>query len=88
MSPGLYNADPDPDPAQNLDADPGGRGGRSDKNVHPPRQNPRYAPAPLIILLNGRIVDQVVATLATTPYAHDNLFVGTVLHLSPVVQLL
>jgi hypothetical protein len=40
--------DPDPDPAQNLDADPdrdpGGRGVRSDKNVHPPWQNPRYAP--------------------------------------------
>jgi len=38
----------DPDPAQNLDADPdpdpGGGGGRSAKNVHPPWQNPRYAP--------------------------------------------
>jgi hypothetical protein len=40
-----------PDPAQNLDADPdpdpdpggGGGGGRTAKNVHPPRQNPRYA---------------------------------------------
>jgi hypothetical protein len=42
--------DADPDPAQNLDADPdsdqaGGGGGRSAKNVHPPWQNPRYAPA-------------------------------------------
>jgi hypothetical protein len=44
--------DADPDPAQNLDADldpdpdPGGEGwGRSAKNVHPPWQNPRYAPA-------------------------------------------
>jgi hypothetical protein len=46
---------PDPDPAQNLDADPdpdtdpggegGEGGGRSAKNVHPPWQNPRYAPA-------------------------------------------
>jgi hypothetical protein len=40
--------DADPDPAQNLDADPdpdpGGGGGRSAKNVHPPWQNPRYAP--------------------------------------------
>jgi hypothetical protein len=33
----ILNADPDPDP------DPGG-GGRSAKNVHPPWQNPRYAP--------------------------------------------
>jgi hypothetical protein len=46
----LFDADPkpDPDPAQNLDADPdpdpGGGGGRSAKNVHPPWQNPRYAP--------------------------------------------
>ncbi len=45
------NTDADPDPSQNLDADldpdpdPGGGGGRSAKNVHPPRQNPRYAPA-------------------------------------------
>jgi hypothetical protein len=39
--------DADPDPAKNLDAypDPGGGGGRSAKNVHPPWQNPRYAPA-------------------------------------------
>ena len=50
--------EPDPDPAQNLDADPDlaqtldadpnpdpwGGGGRSAKNVHPPWQNPRYAP--------------------------------------------
>ena len=39
----------DPDPAQNLDADPDpdpdqGGGVRSAKNVHPPWQNPRYAP--------------------------------------------
>ena len=49
MDPHCYDADPDPDPdpAQNLDADPdpGGWGGRSAKNVHPPWQNPRYAPA-------------------------------------------
>ncbi len=52
MDPHCYDADPDPDldPAQNLDADPdpdpgGGRErGRSAKNVHPPWQNPRYAP--------------------------------------------
>jgi hypothetical protein len=42
--------DADPDPAQNLDADPdriqirGGGEGRSAKNVHPSWQNPRYAP--------------------------------------------
>ncbi len=39
--------DPDPDPARNIDADPDpdpGVGGRSAKNVHPPWQNPRYAP--------------------------------------------
>ncbi len=37
--------DSDPDPAQNLDSDPDpGGGGRSGKNVHPPWQNPRYAP--------------------------------------------
>jgi hypothetical protein len=41
--------DADPDPAQKLHADPdpdpgGGGGGRSTKNVHPPWQNPRYAP--------------------------------------------
>ncbi len=50
MDPHCFDADPepDPDPAQNLDADPDpdpGGGGRSDKNVHPPWQNPRYAPA-------------------------------------------
>ena len=48
MDPHCFDADPDPDPAQNLDADPdpdlGGEGGRSAKNVHPPWQNPRYAP--------------------------------------------
>jgi hypothetical protein len=40
----------DADPAQNLDADPDPDpdpgGGRSAKNVHPPWQNPRYAPDP------------------------------------------
>jgi hypothetical protein len=40
--------DADPDLAQTLDADPNpdpwGGGGRSAKNVHPPWQNPRYAP--------------------------------------------
>ncbi len=37
-----FDADLDPDP----DPDPGGwgGGGRSAKNVHPPWQNPRYAP--------------------------------------------
>ncbi len=51
MDPLCFDADPDPDPAPNLDADPdpdpdpeGGGGGRSAKNVHPPWQNPRYAP--------------------------------------------
>jgi hypothetical protein len=48
VDPHCFDADPDPDPAQNLDADPdpdpGGWGGRSAKNVHPPWQNPRYAP--------------------------------------------
>jgi hypothetical protein len=48
--------DADPDPAQNLAADPdpdqdpdpggGGGGDRSAKNMHPPWQNPRYAPDP------------------------------------------
>jgi hypothetical protein len=49
VDPHCFDADPDPDPAQNLypdpDPDPGGGGGRSAKNVHPPWQNPRYAPA-------------------------------------------
>ncbi len=50
MDPHCFDADPEPDPAQNLDADPdpdsdpGGGGDRSAKNVHPPWQNPRYAP--------------------------------------------
>jgi hypothetical protein len=47
VDPHCFDADPDPDPAQNLDADPNpdpGGGGRSAKNVHPPWQNPRYAP--------------------------------------------
>ncbi len=53
MDPHCFDADADPDPAENLDADPdpdpypgGGGGGRSAKNVHPPWQNPRYAPVP------------------------------------------
>ncbi len=47
MDPHCFDADPDPDPAQNLNADPdpGGGGGRAPKKVHPPWQNPRYAPA-------------------------------------------
>ncbi len=50
MDPHCFDAEPDPDPAQNLDPDPdpdggGGGGGISAKNVHPPWQNPRYAPA-------------------------------------------
>jgi hypothetical protein len=53
VDPHCFDADADPDPAQNLDADAdpdpnpdpeGGGGGRSAKNVHPPWQNPRYAP--------------------------------------------
>jgi hypothetical protein len=51
VDPHCFYADPepDPDPAQYLDADPNpdpdpGWGGRSAKNVHPPWQNPRYAP--------------------------------------------
>ena len=44
MDPHCFDADPDPDPAQNFAAG-GGGGGRSAKNVHPPWQNPRYAPA-------------------------------------------
>ncbi len=52
MDPHYFDADPepDPDPAKILDADadpdpdPGGGGGRSVKNLHPPWQNPRYAP--------------------------------------------
>ena len=51
MDPPGYDADPDPDPdpAQNLDADPDpdpgeGGGDRSAENVHPPWQNPKYAP--------------------------------------------
>jgi hypothetical protein len=44
-----FDADPDTDPAQNLDADPvpdpdpEGEGMPA-TNVHPPWQNPRYAP--------------------------------------------
>jgi hypothetical protein len=51
VDPHCFYADPEPDPAKNLDADPdpdpggGGAGGRSAKNVHPPWQKPRYAPA-------------------------------------------
>ncbi len=41
LDPHCFDADPepDPDPAQNLDADPD-----PDPDVHPPWQNPRYAP--------------------------------------------
>ncbi len=59
MDPHCFDADPepDPDPAQNLDADldpdpnpdPGGGGARSAQNVHPPCQNPRYAPGSIFI---------------------------------------
>ncbi len=60
MDPHCFDADPepDPDPAQNLDADPDpdpGGGGRSAKNLHPPRQNPRYAPASVYIMRNNKI---------------------------------
>jgi hypothetical protein len=54
VDPYCFDADPDPDPAQNLHPDPdpepdvGGGGGRSAKNVHPPWQNPRYAPGLLV----------------------------------------
>jgi hypothetical protein len=53
VEPRAVDPEPDPDPAQNLDADldpdpdpdlRGGGGGRPAKNVHPPWQNPRYAP--------------------------------------------
>jgi hypothetical protein len=57
VDPHCFDADPepDPDPAQNIDVDPdpdphqdpGGGGGGSAKNVHPPWQNPRYAPGPV-----------------------------------------
>ncbi len=45
----MLDPEPAPDLAQNLDTDPdpgrgGEGGGRSAKNVHPPWQNPRYAP--------------------------------------------
>ncbi len=64
VDPQCFDADPDPDLAQILDADPdpdpdpGGGEGRSAKNVHPPWQNPRYAPAsmysnkPVLVFLN------------------------------------
>ncbi len=41
VDPHCFDADPDPDPAQNIDADPDPDPA---KNVHPPWQNPRYAP--------------------------------------------
>jgi hypothetical protein len=46
VDPHCFDADADPDPAQNLDADPDPDpgGGISANNVHPPWQNPRYAP--------------------------------------------
>jgi hypothetical protein len=43
VDPHCFDADPDPDPAQNLDADPDPDPDPA-KNVHPPWQNPRYAP--------------------------------------------
>jgi hypothetical protein len=50
VDPRCFDADLEPDPAQNLDADriqiQNQGGGKSAKNVHPPWQNPRYAPAP------------------------------------------
>jgi hypothetical protein len=57
--------DADSDPAQNLDADPDpdpdpGGWGRSAKNVHPPWQNPSYAPGyhiRLACLANECLVD-------------------------------
>ncbi len=63
VDPHCFDADPDPDPAQHPDADPdpashpdadpdpdpGGGGGRSAKNVHPPWQNPRYAPVIFVL---------------------------------------
>ncbi len=62
VDPHCFDADPepDPDPAQNLDPDPdpdpGGGGDRSAKNVHPPWQNPRYAPASHTTFLGGAIL--------------------------------
>ena len=69
MDPHCYDADPDPDPdpAQNLDADPDpdpGGGGRSAKNVHPPWQNPRYAPA-VDIPVPYRMCMQILSKLLT-----------------------
>ena len=61
MDPHCFDADPEPDPdsAQNLDADADpdpdpdlGGGGRSAKNVHPPWQNPRYAPDLIVFLFS------------------------------------
>ncbi len=37
-------ASPPPQPERLVMRKTGGGGGRSAKNVHPPRQNPRYAP--------------------------------------------
>jgi hypothetical protein len=63
VDPHCFDADPEPDPAQNLDADPdpdpnpdlgGWGGGRSAKNVHPPWQNPRYAPGYRIVYISVR----------------------------------
>jgi hypothetical protein len=43
----FFDADPDPDP----DLGGGGVGGsRSAKNVHPPWQNPRYAPDRTVLI--------------------------------------
>jgi len=41
VNPHCFDADPEPAP----DPGRGGGGYKSAKNFHPPRQNPRYAPA-------------------------------------------
>ncbi len=43
--------------------------------------------SPSCILLNRGIVDKVEATLAMTPHPNDNIFVRTVLHFSPLVEI-
>jgi hypothetical protein len=67
VDPHCFDVDPEPDldPAQNLDADPDpDPGGRSAKNVHPPWQNPRYAPA----CDNG--TGEQLSPVTTTPAIH------------------
>ncbi len=83
MDPHCFDADPgpDPDPAQNIDADPDpdtdpdpGEGGRSAKNVHPPWQNPRYAPAELRVRnfepLTKRSKISHLGIFKVVPYPH------------------